>query len=342
MIKVAINGFGRIGRHAAKIILDHYADSIELVAINDLTDNKTLAYLLQYDSIYGKYNKDVSASNDSIRVGDHQIKALAEKEISKLPWRDLGIDVVIESTGVFTKGEEAVRHVEEAGAKAVVISAPSKGDNPAPTYLRGVNEKQEGSYEAAINNASCTTNAIAPTIRVLQNEFGVEKALMTTVHSYTATQKLVDAPDAKDLRRGRAAGINIVPSTTGAAIATTEAISELKGLFDGVALRVPVPTGSIADITAVLKRDVSVEEVNNAFKKAAEEPHFAGILTVTEDPVVSSDIVGNPHSAIVDLGLTQVIGNLVKVFSWYDNEYGYSHRLIEMVERVGKQVKLGG
>lgn len=331
MIKLAINGFGRIGRHAAKIALDK--PDIELVAVNDLGNANTLAHLLRYDSVYGKYNKKVEVKDNLLIIDGHEIKVLSEKDPEKLPWGDLEVDVVIESTGVFTTREDANKHLI-AGAKEVVISAPSKGDNPAPTFLIGVNENNLNSENKIINNASCTTNAISPLIKVLHEKFGVEKALMTTVHGYTADQNLQDGPH-RDLRRARAAGVNIVPTTTGAAIATTEAIPELKGNFDGVSLRVPVPIGSIADVTAVLSREVSVEEVNEAYREA-ESSYLKGIIRTSEDPIVSSDIIGDSHSAIIDLPLTQSLGNLVKVFGWYDNEYGYSHRLIEMVQKISK------
>lgn len=330
MPKVAINGFGRIGRQAAKLILEHHP-TLELVAVNDVADAATLTHLLKYDTIYGSYVASLTVDGSGIAVKDREIRVLNEKDPAQLPWAELGIDVVIESTGKFTDVEGAGKHLT-AGAKAVIISAPSNGEKPAPTFVMGIN--QEGAdAEPIINNASCTTNCIAPTIQVLQDAFGVEKALMTTVHGYTQDQVLQDGPH-KDLRRGRAAAMNIVPTTTGAALATTEVIPELKGVFDGVSLRVPVITGSISDITAVLKTEVTVAKVNEAFRQAAESDRFKGILDVTEDPIVSSDIIGNPHSAIVDLGLTQVIGNLVKVFAWYDNEYGYACRLVEMVEQL--------
>ncbi len=329
MVRVAINGFGRIGRTAARIMLDR--DDLTLVAVNDLTDAATLAHLLQYDTVYGKYHRTVSATADGIAIDAKSFKVLSEKEPAKLPWADLGVDVVIESTGHFTDKAGASQHVT-AGAKAVIISAPSKGDDPAPTFLMGLNQA-DAAGNPVINNASCTTNCIAPTIQVLDEAFGVERSLMTTVHAYTADQNLQDGPH-KDLRRARNAAENMVPTTTGAAIATTEVIPSLKGNFDGVSIRVPVPCGSISDITAVLKRDVTVEEVNEAFKAAAASDRFKGILDATDAPLVSSDIVGNPHSAIVDLSLTKAMGNLVKVFAWYDNEFGYSMRLVEMVGQV--------
>lgn len=329
MIRVAINGFGRIGRTTARIMLER--DDVELVAVNDLVDAPTLAHLLQYDTVYGKYHKTVTAADGSITVDGKSFQSLSEKEPAKLPWGDLNVDVVIESTGRFTDKTSASQHIA-AGAKAVVISAPSKGEDPAPTFIMGINHEQAGG-QTVINNASCTTNCIAPTIQVLEEAFGVERSLMTTVHAYTADQNLQDGPH-KDLRRARNAAENIIPTTTGAAIATTEAIPSLQGSFDGVAIRVPVPCGSISDITAVLKQEVTVEEVNEAFKAAAASDRFKGILEASDAPLVSSDIVGNPHSAIIDLSLTKVIGNLVKVFAWYDNEYGYSVRLVEMASQV--------
>lgn len=329
MIRLAINGFGRIGRHAAKIALEN--KNIELVAVNDLGDARTLAHLLKFDSLYGKYNKPIEVGDNSIVIDGHSTKVFNEKDPEQLPWADLSIDIVIESTGVFTTREGASKHLT-AGAKAVVISAPSKGDNPAPTFLIGVNDDSLSSDQNIINNASCTTNAISPLIKVLHEKFGVKKALMTTVHGYTADQNLQDGPH-RDLRRARAAAINIIPTSTGAALATTEAIPDLKGGFDGVALRVPVATGSIADITALLEKDASVEEINDAYKEA-EQGNLKGVIRTSVDPIVSSDIIGDPYSAIVDLPLTQSLGNLVKIFAWYDNEYGYAHRLVEMAVKL--------
>ncbi|MGI6103222.1 MAG: type I glyceraldehyde-3-phosphate dehydrogenase [Patescibacteria group bacterium] len=332
MVRVAINGFGRIGRQAAKLILER--PELELVAVNDLTDAATLAHLLRYDTVYGRYGKVVEVRGDALAVGDETFTVFAEKDPANLPWRELEIDVVIESTGHFTDAAGAKKHVA-AGAKAVVIAAPSKGDDPAPTFLRGVNDQSYGGEEV-VNNASCTTNSIAPVIQVLHDAFGVERALMTTVHGYTADQNLQDGPH-KDLRRARAAAHSIAPTSTGAAIATTEVITELQDAFDGVALRVPVICGSISDITAVLKADVTVEQVNAALSAASESEALKGILAVTDEPLVSSDIVGHPASAIVDLGLTRVVGNLVKVFAWYDNEFGYANRLVELVDKVGSR-----
>ena len=329
-LKIAINGFGRIGRAACKVALER--TDVAVVAVNDIAPAETLAYLLRYDTVYGPYSKQVRVEAAQLVIGGAHIRVMSEKEPKKLPWKDLEIDVVLECTGRFTDLEGASKHIT-AGAKRVVISAPSKGDTPAPTFVLWVNT-YNGKPEV-INNASCTTNSIAPVIAVLNSVFGVEKALMTTVHGYTQDQSLQDGPH-KDLRRGRAAAQNIVPTSTGAAVATTEAIPQLKGKFDGTALRVPIAVGSISDITAVLKQDVTVEAVNAALKKATQESGHKGILAVTEEPLVSSDIIGRSESAIVDLALTQVVGgNLVRVFVWYDNELGYSHRLVEQALAVG-------
>ncbi len=330
-VKIAINGFGRIGRAACKVALDN--QDAEIVAINDLGDLENLAYLLQYDSVYGRYAKDVSVEDGNLVVDGKRIAVLQEKEPEKLPWKDLGIDVVIESTGFFTDEEGARKHLT-AGAKHVVISAPTKSDS-VPTVVLGVNDDQLPGLEV-VSNASCTTNCSAPVIAVLEKVFGVEKALLLTTHAYTATQSLVDGPGKGDFRRGRAAAINMAPSSTGAAIAATKAIPSLAGKFDGISLRVPVPVVSMSDVTCVLKKDVTVDEINQAFKDAAQDPAYQGILAVTEDPVVSSDFIGDPHSAIVDLPLTRVVGgNLVKVMAWYDNEWGYSNRLVEQVVALG-------
>ena len=337
MLKVAVNGFGRIGRSAFKVALDNHKNEVDVVALNDLTDSNTLAHLLKYDTAYGVYDKDVSASGNNILVDGKKYPVYSEKDPSLLPWRELGVDVVIESTGFFTSKEGSMGHIK-AGAKRVVISAPVKGSEVG-TYLIGVNADKDDGSEQIINNASCTTNCIAPVAAVMHAKFGIQKAMMTTVHSYTADQNLQDGPH-KDLRRARAAAENIVPTTTGAAIATTEAIPELKGLFDGASIRVPTPVGSISDFTFLLKKKVTVDEVNKAFKEAVEKPNYKGILVATEEPIVSSDIVGRTESSIVDLSLTQVVdGDLVKVFAWYDNEMGYSHRLVEQVIRAGKQIR---
>ncbi len=328
MLKIAINGFGRIGRTAFKIAIDKFADQLEIVAINDLGDAKTLAHLLKYDSNYGIWQHDVSSDANHIIVDQKPYAVYQEKEPSSLPWKDLGVDVVIESTGKFTDEEGAGTHLT-AGAKKVIISAPAK----VQTYILGVNAAKYNNEEI-ISNSSCTTNCIAPVAAVMNSKFGIIKAMMTTVHGYTQDQNLQDGPH-KDLRRARAAGQNIVPTSTGAAISTTEVIPELKGLFDGKALRVPVAVGSISDFTFLLKTKVTVEEVNEALKQAARG-ELKNIMAVTEDPIVSSDIVGRSESAIVDLNLTKVVdGDMVKIFAWYDNEYGYSHRLIEQVVNVG-------
>ena len=333
-IKLAINGFGRIGRQAFKIALEK--ENIDIVAINDLTETKTLVHLLKYDSAYGKFEKQISATENSIKVDDEEFRVFAEKDPSNLPWKDLGVDVVIESTGIFVDRTGAGKHLD-AGAKRVIISAPSKGDNPAPTYVMGVNEAS-GESDPMINNASCTTNCIAPVMAILESTFGIEKAMMTTIHSYTADQNLVDGPH-KDLRRARSAAQNIIPTTTGAAIATTQVIPSLAKNFDGLAIRVPVAVGSLSDITAVLKKETTVEEINQVFTQKADKGIFKGVLAVTSDPIVSSDIIGSSYSSIVDLSLTNVVGgNLVKIIAWYDNEWGYSNRLIEQVIEVGKNL----
>ncbi len=331
--KVAINGFGRIGRSAFKIAYER--DDIEIVAINDLTDTESLAYLLQYDSNYGKYAHKVTSDEDHLIVDGQKVKVLSEKEPAKLPWGDLGVDVVIESTGVFVKPELAQAHTKDAGAKKVIISAPAKGDG-ASTIVLGVNDDEISDSGDVVSNASCTTNCITPVAQVMVSKFGVEKALMTTIHSYTADQALQDSPHRKDPRRGRAAAQNIVPTSTGAAKAASLALPELAGIFDGLAVRVPTIVGSLSDFTFVTKKDVTAEEINAAFKEAERAPNFQGILECTDDPIVSSDVVGNSHSAIVDLSLTKVtVGNLVKVVAWYDNEWGYSNRLVELVAETG-------
>ena len=335
MLRVAINGFGRIGRNAFKAGFGRAG--IEFVAINDLTDTKTLSYLLKYDTVYGRYSKEVAHDEHHLIVDGKEIKAFAEKDPSKLPWKDLDIDVVLECTGVFLTEEKANLHID-GGAKRVIISAPNKGGN-INTYVLGVNDAKYGSNELILDNASCTTNCVAPVAAIMHAVFGSEQAMMTTIHAYTADQALVDGPH-KDLRRGRSAAQNIVPTTTGAAIATTQTIPELKGLFDGLAIRVPVACGSLTDFTFLLKKAVTVEDINKAFKEAKKNPLYSHVLDITEDPIVSSDIVGSPYSSIVDLSLTKVVdGNLVKVIAWYDNEWGYSNRLVEMAIEVGKRLK---
>lgn len=332
--KIAINGFGRIGRNAFKLAFER--DDIEVVAINDLTDTKTLAHLLKHDSTYGTYHYDVSYDENSIFVAGKQIRVLAERDPALLPWGEIGIDVVIEATGLFVQPEKARAHIN-AGAKKVVISAPAKGEG-AKFIVLGVNEHELTREDDIISNASCTTNCIAPVMAVLEREFGIEKSLMTTVHSYTASQRILDAP-AKDLREARSAAENIVPTTTGAAIATAKVIPSLEGKFDGLSVRVPTAVVSLSDITAVLKRNTTKEEINEVFKRAAADPFYQGILAVTDEPLVSMDFKGNSHSSIVDLSLTNVVdGNLIKVVAWYDNEWGYSNRLVEIVADVAVNI----
>ena len=336
-VRVAINGFGRIGRNAFKIAFER--DDVEVVAINDLTDTKTLAHLLKHDSSYGTYAHEVGHDETGIIVDGQHIAVLAEKEPSALPWRDHNIDVVIESTGFFVDPAKAQAHID-AGAKKVVISAPAKGEG-ADTIVLGVNEDQIEHSTAVISNASCTTNCITPVMAVLEKAFGIEKAMMTTVHSYTASQRLQDAP-AKDLREARAAAENIVPTTTGASIAAAKALPALEGKFGGLSVRVPTPVVSMSDFVVLVKRDVTVDEVNSAFREAAATPFYQGILDVTNEELVSTDFKGNSHSSIVDLPLTNVVGgNLVKVVAWYDNEWGYSNRLVELVADAGKVVAGG-
>ena len=332
--KIAINGFGRNGRNVFKLAFER--DDIEVVAINDLTDTKTLAHLLKHDSTYGTYHYDVSYDENSIFVDGKQIRVLAEKDPALLPWGEFGVDVVIEATGLFVQPDKARAHIN-AGAKKVVISAPAKGEG-AKFIVLGVNEHELTREDDIISNASCTTNCIAPVMAILEREFGIEKSLMTTVHSYTASQRILDAP-AKDLREARSAAENIVPTTTGAAIATAKVIPSLVGKFDGLSVRVPTAVVSLSDITAVLKRDTTKEEINEVFKRAANDPFYQGILTVTEEPLVSTDFKGNSHSTIVDLELTNVVGgNLVKVVAWYDNEWGYSNRLVEITADVAANI----
>ncbi len=332
--KIAINGFGRIGRNAFKLAFER--DDIEVVAINDLTDTKTLAHLLKYDSTYGQYFHDVDYTDNSLKINGKEIRVYAERDPKNLPWKELGIDLVIEATGLFVDPAKAKVHLE-TGAKKVIISAPAKGEG-AKFVVLGVNEQELTLDDDIISNASCTTNCIAPVMAILEREFGIEKSLMTTVHSYTASQRLIDAP-AKDLREARAAAENIVPTSTGAAIATAKVIPSLKGKFDGLSVRVPTITVSLSDITALLKRDTTKEELNEVFKKASKEPFYQGILAVSEEPLVSSDFKGNSHSCIVDLELTNVVGgNLVKIVAWYDNEWGYSNRLVELTADVAANV----
>ena len=332
MVKVAINGFGRIGRNALKILLERR--DAQVVAINDITDAKTLAHLLKHDSTYGTYDKKVSEGENSIIIKSSEIPVYAEKDPAKLPWGELGVDVVIESTGFFTKPEDARAHIK-AGAKKVVISAPAKGEG-AKTVVLGVNEEVVDGEDEIISNASCTTNCIAPVMKVLEDQFGIEKAMMTTVHSYTGSQRILDAP-AKDLREARSAAENIVPTSTGASKAAALTIPTLKDRFNGLSVRVPTPVVSLSDITAVLNANTTKEELAEVFKKAAAEPYYEGIIGVTEEELVSSDFIGDPHSCIVDLPLLDVVGgNMVKVVAWYDNEWGYSNRLVELTIDFGK------
>lgn len=334
-IKVAINGFGRIGRNAFKIAFDR--SDIDVVAVNDLADTRTLAYLLENDSNYGKYKHKVSFDENSLTVNGETIKVTAEKDPSELPWEELGVDVVIESTGRFTDKESAGLHLK-AGAKRVVISGPTKSDG-VDTIVLGANDDAVDGATKVVSNASCTTNSLASIMAVLDAEFGVQKSLLTTVHSYTASQALQDAP-AKDLREGRNAAENIVPTTTGAAIAVTKTLPQLKGKFDGLSIRVPTPVVSISDVTVLLEKDATVEDINNAFRQAAKEPYYQGILGVSEEPLVSRDYIGSSYSGVVDLLLTKVVGgNLAKIMVWYDNEWGYSNRLVELVADIGKLVK---
>ena len=329
--KIAINGFGRIGRSAFKIARER--SDVEIVAINDLTDTKTLAYLLKHDSNYGEYGRRVDVTEDELIVDGKPVKVLAEKDPTNLPWGEMDVDVVIESTGFFTDKDGAGKHLT-AGAKRVVISGPTKSDG-VDTIVLGTNDSKIKGATPIISNASCTTNSLGAVMAILDAEFGVEKSMLTTVHSYTASQRLQDAP-AKDLREGRNAAENIVPTTTGAAIAVTKTLPQLIGKFDGLSVRVPTPVVSLSDVTALLRRDVTVEQVNEVFKKAAADSFYQGILGVSEEPLVSRDFIGNSHSGIVDLPLTKVVGgNMVKIMVWYDNEWGYSNRLVELVADVG-------
>jgi len=334
-MNIAINGFGRIGRSAFKAILDKNHPENKIVALNDLTDTKTLAHLLKYDSAYGNYDKNVSHTDKGIVVDGVEYPVFAIKDPKTLPWKDLQVDLVIESTGIFTSLEKAGWHLE-AGAKKVVLTAPAKGEGEMKTIVLGVNEEELKAEDKIFSMASCTTNCLAPMTAVIEKEFGIEKALMTTTHSYTADQVLVDGPH-KDLRRARAAAANIIPTTTGAALATALTIPSLEGKFDGLSLRVPTIVVSICDTVYVLKKKVDAETVNKAIIVASQTERLKGILTYTDEPLVSTDFIGNPHSSIVDLSLTKVVeGDLVKVISWYDNEWGYSNRLADVAEYIRK------
>lgn len=337
MIKVAINGYGRIGRIAHRVIIEKYQDKIEVAAINasDSTDIKGWMYLLKYDTSYGPlFGHELSVDDKNLILDGKKIPVLMERDPKNLPWKNMGIDVVIESTGAF-RSEKALRDHITAGAKRVVLSAPAK-DGEISTYILSVNA-QDYKGEDIISNASCTTNCITPVAKVMLDNFGIEKAMMTTIHGYTSDQRLQDGGH-KDYRRARAAALNIIPTSTGASDAASRAIPELSGIFEGTAIRVPVPVGSLSDFTFILKKSATVEEINGAFKKASGDARYNGILMVSEDPLVSSDIIGNPYSAIVDLSLTQVVGgNMAKVIAWYDNEYGYANRLVEEVLLIGNR-----
>ncbi len=337
-VKVAINGFGRIGRAFLKIAWEH--PELEIVAVNDLGSLESLAYLLRHDTVYRNWGHDVKVDGTNLVIDGKTVKFVSEKDTTKLPWGDLGVDVVVESTGLFTAFDKAKFHID-CGAQRVVISAPAKGSDgsvPGETILLGVNEEKFGTCEIT-SNASCTTNAASPLIAILHGAIGIEKAVLNTVHGYTASQALVDGPSKKDLREGRAAAQNIVPSSTGAAIAVTKAFPELEGLFDGISIRVPVPAGSIVDITFIAKRDTTAEEVNAILTKAAADPAWSKLFAVTNEPLVSSDILGESHASIADLEMTRVVGgNLVKVMGWYDNEMGYTHTLVDHVIKTGKTI----
>ncbi|HET8575096.1 MAG TPA: type I glyceraldehyde-3-phosphate dehydrogenase [Candidatus Paceibacterota bacterium] len=342
-MKIAINGLGRIGRAFLKNAITR--DGVEISAVNDLGDLENLAYLLKYDTAYGVSDFDVHVEDEGevkhLVVGGRKIRFLSVRDPEELPWRDFGIDVVLESTGFFTHYEDAQKHLR-AGAKKVVISAPAKGTPvdgvEAGTVLMGINEGKLSEYQIS-SNASCTTNSSSPLIQILHEAIGIEKALLTTIHGYTATQKIVDAPDKKDYRRGRAAAMNIIPTSTGAAVAVTQVVTDLQDKFDGIAMRVPVVVGSISDITFIAKRNTSAEEVNEIFRKAAGEDRWKKTFAVTDEPLVSSDIIGNTHASIADLGLTRVVdGNLVKVCAWYDNEWGYTNSLVEHVLIAGSHL----
>ena len=337
MIKVAINGFGRIGRPVFKRILSQYSDKIEVVAINDLTKPATLAHLLKYDSLYGVYEKDVKATDEAIKINGQEIKILSVKDPAELPWKDLEVDVVLECTGLFRKKEDAERHLQ-AGAKKVILSAPSKSKDVSH-FILGVNEEDyDLEKDNIVSMCSCTTNCLAPVAKIMHEELEIESGLMTTIHSYTNNQNLLDLPH-KDLRRARAAGLSMIPTTTGAAIAVIKTLPELEGKIHGLAIRVPTPVVSLVDFTAKVVKDTSIEEVNHIFKKASDQPELKGILGIEDAPLVSIDYRGNSFSSIVDAGSTMVQkGNLVKVLSWYDNEWGYACRLADFCKYIGKKL----
>jgi glyceraldehyde 3-phosphate dehydrogenase len=330
-IKVGINGFGRIGRNVFRVIAER--EGIDVVAINDLADARTLSMLLKYDSVHGRFDGDIEAKEDAIVVKGKEVKLTKEKDPARLPWKELGVDIAIESTGIFTTKADCAKHLE-AGAKKVILSAPSK-DQLDATIVMGINENELRPEHKIVSNASCTTNCLAPLVKVINDNFQIEKGLITTIHAYTNDQNVADMMH-KDLRRARAAAINIIPTTTGAAKAIGEVIPELKGKLDGMAMRVPVANGSVTDLVATVKKNVSIEEVNSVLKAAADN-ELKGILEYCEDPIVSSDIIGNEHSCILDAISTCVIGdNLIKVIGWYDNEWGYSNRMVDLAELIAK------
>ncbi len=338
MTRIAINGFGRIGRAVFRIIAGRPDSNIEVVAINDLSDDDILAYLLEYDSVMGPFDQEVTVADGVMKVGDHEIKMLMERNPEDLPWEELGVDIVVEATGVFRDRASLEKHIA-AGAKRVVLTVPSK-DKIDETVVLGVNDKDLDAGDIIVSNASCTTNCLAPLAKVLDDKFGIKKGVMTTVHAYTNDQRLADVPH-KDLRRSRAATENIIPTTTGAAKAVGEVLPQLAGKLDGMAMRVPVPDGSTVDLVVELDQNVTVEQVNEAVREAAEGAQ-AGIIEYNTDPIVSTDIIGNPHSSIFDAAATQVLdGNLVKVMSWYDNEWGYSNRVVDLIERLGEIIDKG-
>ena len=338
MTRIAINGFGRIGRAVFRIIAGRPDSNIEVVAINDLSDDDILAYLLEYDSVMGPFDQEVTVADGVMKVGDHEIKMLMERNPEDLPWEELGVDIVVEATGVFRDRASLEKHIA-AGAKRVVLTVPSK-DKIDETVVLGVNDKDLDAGDIIVSNASCTTNCLAPLAKVLDDKFGIKKGVMTTVHAYTNDQRLADVPH-KDLRRSRAATENIIPTTTGAAKAVGEVLPQLAGKLDGMAMRVPVPDGSTVDLVVELDQNVTVEQVNEAVREAAQGAQ-AGIIEYNTDPIVSTDIIGNPHSSIFDAAATQVLdGNLVKVMSWYDNEWGYSNRVVDLIERLGEIIEKG-
>ena len=333
--RVGINGFGRIGRNLFRAVAAK-GSSLEIVAVNDITDPASLAHLLKYDSVLGRLHEDVKVSDDGFSVDGTNVRVLSEKDPGALPWGDLGVDIVIESTGLFTKKADAAKHIDSGGAKKVIISAPAKDEDI--TIVMGVNDDQyDPAQHSVISNASCTTNCVVPMAKILQDNWGIERGFMTTCHAYTNDQRILDLPH-KDLRRARAAAINIIPTTTGAAKAASLPMPELKGRLDGISLRVPVPDGSITDLVCVLDKEVSPEEVNNAFREASQSSRMRGIVEYSQDPIVSSDIVGNPYSCVFDSLSTMANGNLVKVLGWYDNEWGYSNRLVDIAELVASEL----